>query len=130
MTSRRRRDTPRGHAARLGCGTVLTYAASSLVPDVGENVPCPRHGYCPVSGREGARGGRTGTFPVPPRRSTSELAQFLAPRLVTTVAVLRRNRFTLRVVATAQKEGLVDVDLVSGRVALRSGLGQPLESAG
>jgi hypothetical protein len=99
---------------------VLTYAASSFVPEVGEDVPCPRHGYCPVAGRERVRRGRSSTYRVPPRRSTSELADFLAPRLVTTVGVLRRNHFTLRVVVAAQKEGLVDVDLVSGRVALLS----------
>jgi hypothetical protein len=72
----------------------------------------------PVAGRERVRRGRSSTYQVPPRRSTSELAAFLAPRLVTTVGVLRRSRLTLRVVVAAQKEGLVDVDLVSGRVAL------------
>jgi hypothetical protein len=56
-----------------------------------------------------------------PRRSVRELADFLAQRPVTTVGILRKNRFTLRVVVAAQKEGLVDVNLAIGRVALQGG---------
>ena len=119
MASRRGRGRAR-YAARLGCGTVLTYDSESLTPEVGENVPCPRHYYCAVAARHRLGTGRSGTSQAPPRRSTSELAEFLRPRQVSTVAVLRRNRFTLRVVVAAQKEGLVEVDLVSGRVALLS----------
>jgi hypothetical protein len=120
MVGRRSRD--RLHAARLGCGTVLTYEAASLVPEVGEEVPCPRHGYCAVAMRERIDRRPSGLSPVPPRRSTRELADFLAPGSVTTLSVLRSNRFTLRIVVAAQKEGLVDVDLISGRVASLSGV--------
>ena len=116
-----RKPRPTVPAARVGCGTVLTYDTFALVPAVGEDVPCSRHGYCLVAARERYDRRRPGVSHIPPRRSTSELADSLAPRAVTTVGVLRRNRFTLRVVAAAEQEGLVDVDLVSGRVALRSG---------
>jgi hypothetical protein len=51
-------------------------------------------------------------------RPQSELITFLRGRPVTTVHALRRERFTLRVIAAAQHDGLVDVDLVTGRVAL------------
>ncbi|WP_369131819.1 hypothetical protein [Modestobacter sp. I12A-02662] len=50
---------------------------------------------------------------------------FLSLRPVTTVHTLRRHRFTLRVVAAAQRDGLLDVDLVTGRVALRPAAGSP-----
>ena len=121
MASRRGRDRAR-YAARLGCGTVLTYDSESLTPEVGENVPCPRHYYCAVAARETIGRRRPATSQAPPRRSTSELADFLRPREVSTVGILRRNRFTLRVLVAAQKQGLVEVDLVSGRVALLSEL--------
>src|SRR3954447_2026328 len=93
------------YAARLGCGTLLVYEVASWVPGVGENVPCPRHGYCRVTARERAGGGRSGRSGGPPRRTIDELVDFLCPRPVTTVAILRRNRFTLRVVAAAHREG-------------------------
>jgi len=106
------------NTATLGCGVVLTFSASSFVPEVDERVPCPRHGYCAVSAR------RTTERPrrrPPARRSTRELAEFLSEQPVTSVHVLRGHRFTLRVVAAAEKEGLLDLDLLSGRVALRRG---------
>lgn len=107
-------------SARLSCGRVLTYSSSSFVPAVGESVPCSRHGYCQVAAQEtsGRRRRRESQPPAP--RSTGELAAFLDRRPVTTVHVLRGHRFTLRVLAAAQEEGLVDVDLLSGRVALRT----------
>ena len=48
------------------------------------------------------------------------LVDFLRSRPETTVDVLRAQRFSLRIVVAAQEKGLVDVDLVSGRVALRT----------
>jgi len=118
-TTRSGGEVGRSYAATLGCGSVLTYEASSFLPDVGEVVPCRRHGFCEVVVRDHSDGrsrGRTGA--VPPR-SQRELLAFLGGWRVTTVHVLRRRRFTLRVVLEAQRAGLVDVDLVSGRVALR-----------
>jgi hypothetical protein len=69
-------------------------------------------------GRGAGNGTRAGR-----RRSPSELLTFLSTRPATSIRALRAQRFTLRVVAAAQKEGLVDVDLVSGRVVLRGGVG-------
>ena len=116
------RDTAhRACAARLRCGTVLTYEAPSFVPGVGETVPCRRHGFCSVVSRDArARDSRGGLSRAVGRRSQDELMEFLRRRPVTTVHVLRDERFTLRVVAAAEREGLLDLDLVSGRVALRT----------
>jgi hypothetical protein len=44
---------------------------------------------------------------------------YLRHEPVTNVHALRRQRITLRTVATAAENGLVDVDLESGRVAVR-----------
>jgi hypothetical protein len=113
--------TLRRCSATLGCGVVLTYEAPSFLPCVGDVVPCHRHGYCSVISRGGAlhrvtqKSGR-----MPPRRSQAELLAFLTHRPDTSVSVLRKNRFTLRTVMAAQRDGLVDADLVTGRVALRS----------
>jgi hypothetical protein len=41
-------------------------------------------------------------------------------RQETTVQALRRHRFTLRMVAAAEREGHVSVDIWTGRVVLRS----------
>jgi len=120
MASRRGHNAQRADVARLGCGLELSYAAPSFVPDVGANVPCPRHGYCAVAARATSRRQRPRLSEAPARRSTGELAEFLSRRPVTTVHVLRRERFTLRVVAAAEREGLVDLDPLSGRVALRT----------
>ncbi len=114
----------RTYTAGLFCGTVLTYEAPEFVPGVGEVVPCRRHGFCSVTAREGSDGRGAGNDArARRRRSPAELLAFLSTRPATSVRALRAQRFTLRVVAAAEKEGLVDVDLVSGRVALRGGAG-------
>jgi hypothetical protein len=121
MADGRPRRVRRAHTVRLRCGTLLGYEAPTFVPAVGEVVPCHRHGYCPVVSRDcavedgRARGGRTRQ-----RRSQRELLDFLRRRPVTSVHALRSQRFTLRMVTAAEKDGLVEVDLVSGRIALRS----------
>ena len=109
-----------GRAATLACGVLLSYSLPSFVPAVGEDVPCPRHGYCAVAAREVAGGQRFGVPRAAARRSPRELVDFLQSRPETSVHVLRARRFTLRIVVAAQRKGLVDVDLVSGRVALRT----------
>jgi hypothetical protein len=120
MSSRHPGGSSRTYTARLRCGVVLTYEAFTFVPDVEEVVPCRRHGYCPVASRghvdarEAPRPGRTVH-----RRSLGELLDFLSRRPVSSVHTLRQNRFTLRTVMAAQRDGLVDVDLVTGRIALR-----------
>jgi hypothetical protein len=109
----------RTYAARLCCGTVLTYEAANFLPDVGEMVPCRHHGFCTVHSTDQGDGRGVGsTHRAPGRRSQGELVAFLRTRSVTSIHTLRQHRFTLRVVAAAQKEGLVHLDLVAGRVVL------------
>jgi hypothetical protein len=55
---------------------------------------------------------------VAPPRSTDELVSHLADHSVTDVDALRRRGFTLRLLMRAQAAGLVEVDIVSGRVAV------------
>ena len=106
----------------LLCGTVLFFKQRNFLPSVGELFPCRRHGYCRVAMR-----GRTGARPLPgrpraarlPRRSLDELVDFLRNEPSTTVHALRRRRFSLRTVAAAAHEGLVDLDSASGRVVAR-----------
>jgi hypothetical protein len=49
------------------------------------------------------------------------LLERLLQQPVTSVRALRRERFTLRVIAAAERKGLVSVDLQTGTVAVRSG---------
>lgn len=111
-------------AARLTCGVVLEYEARSLVPAPGDVVPCRRHGYCPVHD-VGASGTKQPRSPTSGRRDgreeRAELRAFLSERPVTTVHALRRRRFTLRVLVAAEADGLLDLDLVTGRVFSRAG---------
>jgi hypothetical protein len=108
------------YLARLSCGLDLSYEAESFAPGIGDLVPCPRHGQCPVNSRQKVddRGSGRVRRAIEPR-SQRELLDFLSRRPVTSVHALRRNRFTLRIVSAAQKDGLVDVNLLSGRVILR-----------
>ncbi|TFV61898.1 hypothetical protein E4P41_08945 [Geodermatophilus sp. DF01-2] len=55
----------------------MTYEAASFVPDVGETVPCRRHGFCRVDSREQSdgRGARSAVRAVR-RRSHGELKAF------------------------------------------------------
>jgi hypothetical protein len=109
------------YTATLGCGSVLTYEARSFLPTKGESVPCRHHGYCvvvrlgrvamPSSGRRG--------MPRARPRAQDELLEWLRGRPVTTVHALRQHRFTLRMIAAAEREGLVAVDLEAGTVAVR-----------
>lgn len=107
--------------ATLRCGTVLTFEARDFLPASGDHVPCPRHGYCGV--HEVGRGrGPTAPGPALPRarpRAQHELEEWLRDRPVTTVHALKRERFTLRMVAAAERDGLVTVDLEAGRVWMR-----------
>jgi hypothetical protein len=120
MSDSRPRGDSRTYEARLRCGLVLTYEAATFLPDVGESVPCRRHGYCPVASRDrgDARGCRDRGRTVQ-RRSRGELLDFLDRRPVTSIHALRQNRFTLRIVTAAERDGLVDVDLLTGQIVLR-----------
>lgn len=107
--------------ATLRCGTVLTYEAPDLVPVMDDLVPCRRHGYCFVGGTGRSAGSgaarRLGRRAAP--RGRGELLEWLGRSPVTTVHVLRRQRFTLRLIAQAERDGDLDVDLTTGRVSLR-----------
>ena len=108
--------------ATLRCGTVLSYEAPTFRPDPGDLVPCRHHGYCPVQLTGGSESG--GAFaPRGRRRAQSELLDWLRGRSETTVYTLRRHGFTLRMVAAAERDGLVDLDLTAGRVAVRPRVG-------
>jgi hypothetical protein len=121
VPDRRSGGVSRTCTASLSCGTVLTYETMTFAPSVGEVVPCRSHGYCPVVSckRATAQGSRRPGRTVQ-RRSQGELLAFLSRRPDASVHLLRRNRFTLRIVTAAQRDGLVDVDLVTGRISLRS----------
>jgi hypothetical protein len=109
------------YTATLRCGTLLCYEAPSLRPGPGDLVPCPHHEYCVAVSRGSARTSRR-----PPKRARpraqDELQEWLRQRSETTVHALRRQRFTLRMIAQAEREGLVDLDLVTGRIVVRSAI--------
>jgi hypothetical protein len=104
--------------ATLRCGTVLSYEAPTFRPAPGDLVPCRRHGYCAVQQTAGSAGGATFARRGRPR-AQSELREWLCGRSETTVHALRRHGFTLRMVAAAERDGLVELDLPTGRVAVR-----------
>ena len=107
--------------AKLCCGTELCYEARTFRPDPGDLVPCRRHGYCVVQATSGPASG--GTFSRRARpRAQNELLDWLRGRSETTVHTLRRHGFTLRMVAAAERDGLVDLDLPAGRVVVCSSL--------
>jgi hypothetical protein len=119
--------------AVLRCGTVLTYETPNLRPRPGEVVPCFRHGYCAV-GLGGTPAARTeqSTCSTRARSSTrgrprtqEELLVWLQGRDEASLCALRRHGFTLRLVAAAERDGLVDVDVLAGRVAPRPLLDDP-----
>ena len=100
---------------------MLRYEARDLVPASGEHVPCRRHGYCGVRD-VGTRTESATTGPALPRarpRTQEELTEWLRSRPETTIHALRRERFTLRMIAAAERDGLVSVDLEAGRVWVR-----------
>ncbi|KQS64249.1 hypothetical protein ASG41_16375 [Modestobacter sp. Leaf380] len=94
----------------------MEYDAPDLVPVVGDVVPCRRHGHCPVAQAVTGRTTRHGRRPAP--RTEQELVEHLGTRGHCTVAALRRGRFSLRLVAGAERAGLVHLDLLTGRVWL------------
>ncbi len=105
------------YTATLQCGSVLSYEARSFVPSRGDRVPCRGHGYCLVTD-EGAHGGAGGRAfgPRARPRAQYELLAWLRTSPVTTVHALKRQRFTMRMIALAEREGLVSLDPESGRV--------------
>jgi len=111
------------YTATLRCGTVLSYESRSFRPDPGDVVPCRRHGYCAVDVTGGSASG--GPFPARARpRAQRDLLDWLRDRSETTVHVLRRQGFTLRMIVAAERDGLVDLDLGAGWVGVRPGVGE------
>jgi hypothetical protein len=108
------------YTAVLGCGSILTYEARSFLPTTGERVPCRSHGYCAVIRRCQAQLKRSGLRDVTRARPREqhELADWLEGRPGTTIAALRRERFTLRLICEAERDGLVVVDALTETVAL------------
>jgi hypothetical protein len=108
------------YAATLACGRTLVFEARSLSPSRGELVPCLAHGYCLVEQTGVTRG--VAAHPRLARRSSprrqEELVTWLHQRSSTTLEVLRRHRFPLRMVVAAERAGLVSIDLDEGTVVV------------
>ncbi len=78
-----------------------------------------RAGRMTLGSRPAAAGARRRPRrPSSPVPSTSDLVEVLHKQPGASLDALRRRRFTLRIVWAAVHEGLVDVDLEQGRVAL------------
>jgi hypothetical protein len=110
------------YTARLTCGAVLSYEARSFLPLPGDLVPCRRHGYCDVAVSGQCDGVSMPGRPALPRartRSQDELLDFMVREHMTSVHVLRKQRFTLRMLARAAEARLLDVDLKAGQVVAR-----------
>ena len=107
--------------ATLACGAVSEYEAPDLVPAAGDVVPCRRHGHCPVAfACPTGRGALGRPVLARPPRSQADLMAHLQRRGTMTLRALRRERFSLRFIALAEKEGLVHVDLLAGVVTARA----------
>jgi hypothetical protein len=106
------------YTATLLCGSVLTYETPSFAPSKGDVVPCRHHGYCVVARRGRAQSLRSPRRSLPRARPRQryELLEWLDSCPVTTVAALRSQRFTLRLIADAEREGLLSVDGETGAV--------------
>jgi len=111
------------YEATLRCGLVLSYEARSFVPDAGDLVPCRSHGYCVVAeAGKRAPGVSRVALPRARPRQRHELLEWLQGRSVATLHSLRRQRFTLRMIAAAERDGLVAFYLKAGRVAVHAPL--------
>jgi hypothetical protein len=106
------------YTATLGCGSVLTYETPSFAPTQGETVPCRTHGYCVVVRRGKVRvSGSVRRYAARARpRVQRELIEWLESSPVATLPALRRQRFTLRLIAAAERDGLVAVEARSEMV--------------
>ncbi len=115
------RQPPRGRTATLACGGVAEYEASDLVPTVGGIVPCRKHGHCPVVlPHRTDVGVRERAVVTRQRRSQAELVAYLEGRGTATLRALRGERFSLRLIAEAERAGHVHVDLLAGVVTFRT----------
>jgi hypothetical protein len=111
--------------AVLGCGSILMYEARSFVPTKGERVPCRRHGYCAViqEGRMQLERSRLRDVTRARPRGQDELLTWLQSYPGSTMAALRRERFTLRLIFKAERDGLIVVDSTTETVAMAAAEG-------
>jgi len=99
----------------LDCGATIYFANANLAPRKGEVVPCLRHGYCCVEEVEPLVSSATlRTRRRAPRRTVTELLVHMQKVGTCTVSQLRLERFTLRLVDRAARDGLVDVEARGG----------------
>lgn len=99
------------HVTELQCGQRLTFATRSAAPRAGDAVPCSRHGWCrAVSVAERVRRADARRTRRRRPRTEDELLKYLRVHGRVTVGELRRNRFTLRLVAALLVSGLIDVE--------------------
>jgi hypothetical protein len=99
--------------AALACGERLRVADSWILPRVGERVPCVRHGYCLVDAL--FRWNPADVAVPQSRRRKSRTRDELMQHLVVhsgrdRLTSLRRERFTLRLIADAEIDGLLIVE--------------------
>ena len=106
------------HTATLECGTLLDYEAAAIVPDRGELVPCRHHRYCVTEEVTRVVGWTRADRPRACPRAQQDLLEWLSQRPETTMNALRRQRFTHRILAAAERYGHIAVDLKTGRVVL------------
>src|SRR4051812_22954076 len=97
------------YAVTLSCGAVLHYRSRAHVPEVGEHVPCLRHVHCSVTSSRAALPPTEKRRRRAPRRTRTELVQHLGRQGATTIADLRRLRFTMRLIVDTARAGLVSV---------------------
>jgi len=115
-----RRRPPRSRTATLACGAVSEYEAADLVPVAGDVVPCRKHGHCRVVPRDRTDVGTARRAVSGPRRSSDELLVHLQRCGTASLRALREERFSLRLIAEAEKTGHLHVDLLAGVVAVQT----------
>jgi hypothetical protein len=95
----------------LRCGSTVYFANANLAPREGEVMPCLRHGYCGVEEVEAITSvSRLSTRRRAARRTVAEMVAYLQHMGICTDSQLRLERFTLRLVHRAAREGLVEVE--------------------
>ena len=121
MTSSKAGVTRRRYRAELRCGRTLFYEWAHFVPAVGESVPCDAHGYCAVAlSITSPRPAEASTRSKP--RTPDELLEYMDQHEVARLGDLRRRRFSLRLVAIAERSGALEVDWVIGVARTRQTL--------
>lgn len=95
----------------LRCGSAVYFPNANLAPRAGEVMPCLRHGYCGVEEVEPTSPATLPTRRRAPRRTAAELLAHVRVMGTCTLANLRSERFTLRLVNDAVREGSITIDV-------------------